>query len=48
MAELVATITGKLPGGIASDGPPLASDLGALLDEARAMLVARATAGTAR
>ncbi|WP_342241173.1 metallophosphoesterase family protein [Inquilinus sp. OTU3971] len=47
-AELVATITGKLPGGIAGDGPPLASDLGALLDEARAMLVARATAGAAR
>lgn len=48
VADLVTTITGKLPGGIANEGPPLTSDLGALLEEARAMLVARATAGTAR
>jgi exonuclease SbcD len=48
VAELVATVAGKLPSGIASDGPPLASDLDALRREARAMLVARATAGAAR
>ena len=47
-AELVAGIAGKLPGGMAADEAPLAADLGALLDEAQAMLVARATAGTAR
>ncbi|MGF6232319.1 exonuclease SbcD [Inquilinus ginsengisoli] len=47
-AELVATVASKLPGGIASDGPPFTSDLGALLEEARAMLVARASAGAVR
>jgi exonuclease SbcD len=47
-AEIVAGVTGKLPGGMAADDSPLAVDLGTLLDEARSMLVARATAGMAR